>query len=64
MGPPIEYRYYKDFMEGKEVYGNIPLWENMKALAFTFMEALLFLALFVTQEKFFSLDDLRSKDFY
>ena len=25
MGPPIEYRYYKDFMEGRGPYASIPL---------------------------------------
>ena len=36
MGPPIEYRYYKDFMDGKDTYGSIPLLENLKIILITF----------------------------
>ena len=35
MGPPIEYRYYKDFMEGEDTYGNIPMLDNLKILLIT-----------------------------
>ena len=64
MGPPIEYKYYKDFMKGKDVFDKIPLLENFKVIGISLLETVFFLAMYLFQDTYMPLSDFRTDSFY
>ena len=58
IGPPLEYNDYKDFMENRDVYANIP--SVLKATGKVALEVVLYLTLYMVGDIFVPLSSLKT----